>query len=235
MSLLSARGLTLTLGGRRVLDAVDLEITPGRITGLLGPNGAGKTSVFRVIAGLVEADAGTVKLDGQPLRGGLDARVRQGLGYLPQRPALFSGLTTRQQLLVPLQVRGAPEREADRLLETVELASLANLPAARLSGGERRRLELARCLATAPRVLLLDEPFAGVDPVAVAGLVALVRAVAAAGLGVLLTDHAAREALGACDEVALIDAGRVVLRGDPGSVAASELARSRWLGANFQA
>lgn len=233
MSLLVVSGLTLTLGGRRVLEQVSLEVQPGRVLGLLGPNGAGKTSVFRVIAGLVSPDEGVVTLGDAPLVGGLDLRVRQGLGYLPQRPALFAGLSARQQLLVPIQARGAPAGEAEQLLARVGIAPLADVPAARLSGGERRRLELARALATAPRVLLLDEPFAGVDPVAVGGLVALVRGVAAEGPGVLLTDHAAREALAACDEVALIDAGRVVLRGAPSEIAASTLARARWLGADF--
>ncbi|MCB9743245.1 MAG: LPS export ABC transporter ATP-binding protein [Alphaproteobacteria bacterium] len=233
MSRLEARGLVKAFGGRRVVDGVDLSVEPGQVVGLLGPNGAGKTTTFRMLAGLLQPDAGEVWLDGRPLRGPLHARVRQGLGYLPQRGAMLEGLTARQQLLIPLEVRGAPAEEAGRLLAELGLEALAEQPASSLSGGERKRLEIARCLATAPQVVLLDEPFAGVDPVSVAELSRQVAALARGGRGVLLTDHAAREALEACDEVLLLDAGRVMLRGAPEVIAADAGARARWLGEDF--
>lgn len=226
-------GLHKRLGDRRVVDDVSFEVPPGRVVGLLGPNGAGKTTTFRLIVGLLEQDAGEISLDGVPLTGPLHERVRRGLGYLPQGSALFTGLTVRQQLLVPLEARGAPAAEADRLLEDAGLTALAQAQAAGLSGGERRRLAIARCLATRPQVLLLDEPFAGVDPVATQALVRRFRGLAAQGLGLLLTDHAAREALSACDEVVLLDQGRVVTRGPVEQVAADPRARARWLGDDF--
>jgi lipopolysaccharide export system ATP-binding protein len=230
---LVVRGLSIRLGGRLVVDDVSFEVPHGRVVGLLGPNGAGKTTTFRLIVGLVAQDAGEIILDGAALTGPLHERVRRGLGYLPQGSALFTGLTVRQQLLIPLEARGAPGAEADRLLEDAGLTPLAHTQAAGLSGGERRRLAIARCLATRPRVLLLDEPFAGVDPVATHELVRRFRGLAAQGLGVLLTDHAAREALSACDEVVLLDQGRVVTRGSVEEVSADPRARARWLGEDF--
>lgn len=230
---LRAEGLTRTLGGRRVVDGVGFAVRAGEVLGLLGPNGAGKSTTFRMLAGLEVPDAGAVWLEGQPLRGPLHARVRAGLGYLPQRPALFPGLTTRQQLLVPLEARGAPEAEADALLEEAGLSARAHQPAAALSGGERRRLEITRALATRPRVLLLDEPFAGVDPVAVAELSLRLRGLARAGLALVLTDHAAREALACCDRVVLVDGGRVLRSGTTAEIAADPEVRRRWLGQDF--
>jgi len=231
---LIATGLRRTLGGRLVLGGVDLAVRPGEVVGLLGPNGAGKTTCFRLIAGLDRADAGTVTLDGAPLDGlPLWRRVRLGLGYLSQEPSVFRGLTVRENLLVPLERLGEAAR-ADGLLEEAGLAHLAGSQAGTLSGGERRRLEIARCLAANPRVLLLDEPFSGVDPVAVADLQGRIRALAARGLGVLITDHAVREALGVCDRALLLDGGRPMLGGTPEEVARDPTARARYLGAGFQ-
>lgn len=231
---LVATGLARTLGGRRVLDGVDLAVPPGEVVGLLGPNGAGKTTCFRLIAGLDRPDAGTVSLDGKPLDGlPLWRRARLGLGYLSQEPSVFRGLSARQNLLVPLERLGE-EARADELLEEAGLSALADAPAGTLSGGERRRLEIARCLATRPRVLLLDEPFSGVDPVAVSDLQVRIRALARRGLGVLLTDHAVREALGVCDRALLLDAGRPMVWGTPEEVASNAHARARYLGAAFR-
>ncbi|MCP4804376.1 MAG: LPS export ABC transporter ATP-binding protein [Proteobacteria bacterium] len=227
---LRVQGLEKDLGGRRVVEDVSFSVEPGRVVGLLGPNGAGKTTTFRMISGLLDPDAGTVELDGRELDGPLHRRVRAGLGYLPQHPALFEGMSVRAHLLVPIEVRGAPETEADALLAEAGLTELASARAETLSGGERRRLEIARCLATAPRVLLLDEPFAGVDPVSVDALVRRIRALADRGLGILLTDHAAREAMACCDEVVLLDRGRIVAQGTPSDIAADPVARERWLG-----
>jgi len=238
VSRLSASGLVVALGGRQIVDGVSLEVGPGEIVGLLGPNGAGKTTCFRMITGLQIPDAGEVRLDGQPLEGPLHQRVRQGLGYLPQRATIFRGMNVRDHLLVPLgarrDLRRAQRREeADRLLRRVGIEARARQPASRLSGGERRRLEIARVLACAPRVLLLDEPFAGVDPVAVADLVRQIRGLAAEGLSVLITDHAVREAMGVCDRVVLLDEGRVLVAGAPAEIAAHPGARARWLGENY--
>ena len=232
---LSATGIERTFVGRRVVDQVSLEVRPGEVVGLLGPNGAGKTTCFRIIAGLDRADRGQVRLDGAPLDGlPLWRRVRLGLGYLAQEPSLFRALTVRENLRVPLDARGAPDSEADALLDDAGLRALAHAPAGTLSGGERRRLEIARCLASRPRVLLLDEPFAGVDPVAVADLQRRIRGLASRGIGVLLTDHAVREALDICDRVVLLDAGRVMVAGTPAEVAADPHARARYLGESFR-
>lgn len=228
--LLEATGLIRSLSGRRVVDDVGLTVRAGEVVGLLGPNGAGKTTTFRLLTGLLAPDAGQVLLRGQPLEGPLHARVRAGLGYLPQHATLFRGLTVRQHLWVPLEARGASRAQAESLLQDAGLTALADAPAVRLSGGERRRLEIARCLAGDPAVLLLDEPFAGVDPVAVGELATRFRSLADGGLGVLLTDHAAREALELCDRVVLLVEGRVVLRGSPADVASDPQARALWLG-----
>ena len=222
------------MGGRKVLDGVDLDVAPGEVVGLLGPNGAGKSTCFKLIAGLDSADAGQVWLDEQPLDGlPLWRRVTRGLGYLAQEPSVFRGLSVRENLLVPLERRGEAE-QADALLEEAGLSHLSASLAGALSGGERRRLEIARCMASRPRVLLLDEPFSGVDPVAVADLQARIRGLAARGVGVLLTDHAVREALFICDRAALLDGGRVMVAGSPSEVAADPHARSRYLGEGFR-
>ncbi len=231
--LLEARGLVRSLGGRRVVDGVDLTVGSGEVVGLLGPNGAGKTTTFRLLTGLLAPESGDVRLRGERLTGPLHRRVRAGLGYLPQHATLFQGLTVRQHLWVPLEARGASRAEAEALLRDAGLESFADRPATTLSGGERRRLEIARCLAGAPSVLLLDEPFAGVDPVAVEGLAQSLRGLATSGLGVLITDHAVREAMGVCDRVVLLVEGRVVVEGAPDQVAADPQARERWLGESW--
>jgi lipopolysaccharide export system ATP-binding protein len=230
---LSARGLRKAYARRVVVDDVSVEVPPGRVHGLLGPNGAGKTTVFRLLTGVERADAGEVRLDGARLDGlPLHRRARLGLGYLPQEDTLFRDLSVRDNVACALEIAGLRE-SPDPLLERAGILALADRAVDGLSGGERRRLQIARLLAIRPRFLLLDEPFAGVDPIAVAGLQRLVRALAADGLGVLVTDHAVRETLAVCDRATVVDGGVVQVEGTPAEVAADERARARYLGPDF--
>jgi lipopolysaccharide export system ATP-binding protein len=231
---LVARGLRKSLSGRQVVAGVDLEVAPGRVVGLLGPNGAGKTTCFKMITGLLRPDAGTVTLDGADLGSlPLHRRVQRGLGYLPQEPSVFRTLTVRENIGAALEAKGRPAADTAPHLEALGLSALADAPAGKLSGGERRRLEIARCLALEPTVLLLDEPFAGVDPVGVQDLQERIRSLAQQGLGILLTDHAVREALGICDEAIILDAGTAMARGTPAEVASDAGVRARYLGDRF--
>jgi len=214
------------------VDGVSLQVHAGEIVGLLGPNGAGKTTTFQAITGGLEAK-GEVFLEGIPLEGPLHARARRGLGYLPQAPTLISGLSARRHLHLALEARGAPLGEAQDLLDKLGIGDCGDRTPRQMSGGEQRRLEVARCLAVGARILLLDEPFAGLDPLIVKELGGLFRGLAQEGLGVLLTDHAVREALALCDRVLLMDTGRIVLAGSAAEVAEDSVARDRWLGEGF--
>ena len=234
MSLLEARDVTVYYGPRCAVEGLCLQVDAGEVVGLLGPNGAGKTTIFRVLAGLLHVDTtGTVSLGGKALTGPLHERVHAGLGYLPQDASLLEGMCALDQVGVALNARGAPLEGAWKFLEQVGLQEKARATPRELSGGERRRLELARCLAVEPRVLLLDEPFAGLDPRVVSELCTLIRALAARGIGVLITDHAVREAMGVCDRVLLLDEGKVLVEGSVADVAVHPLARTRWLGEGF--
>jgi lipopolysaccharide export system ATP-binding protein len=229
-----ARGLRKSYGGRVVVDDVTIEVEAGVVHGLLGPNGAGKSTVFRMIAGVERPDRGAVELDGASLLGlPLHARARRGVAWLPQEDTLFRELTARQNVQLAVEVTGGGG-SADELLRRVGLGDRASDPVPGLSGGERRRLQIARLLALRPQLLLLDEPFAGVDPVAVAGLAALIRGVAADGVAVLVTDHAVRETLSLCDRATVVDQGVVQVEGTPAEVAADPRARSRYLGEHFR-
>ena len=232
---LRAEGLSHSFGGRRVVSAVSLSVSPGRVVGLLGPNGAGKTTTFRMIAGLISGAHGSVSLNGRALDGlPLWRRVQLGLGYLPQRPTGFQGLSVADNLRIPLRAARGEEGELDRLLEQAGLTHLREAPAGTLSGGERRRLELCRCLAARPSVVLLDEPFAGVDPVALSDLQQRIRTLAQSGIGVLITDHSVRQTLLCCDEVIILDAGSIIASGSPKDIANDPTVRSRYLGIDFQ-
>jgi lipopolysaccharide export system ATP-binding protein len=234
-AILRASGLVKSFRGRTVVDGVDLEVGPGEVVGLLGPNGAGKTTTFKMILGLLRQDRGEVSF-GRPLDElPLHLRARAGLGYLPQGPSIFRGLPVRDNLLMLLEALGRPDpaRRAAELLARFELAALADQRASTLSGGERRRLELARALCSEPSVLLCDEPFSGVDPIAAAGVSRAVSDLAAGGMGVLLTDHTVREALDVCQRVYLIVEGRIVEQGTPDELRVSELARRLYLGPGF--
>jgi len=238
--LLVVRGLTKSFAGRRVLDALDLEVRPGEVAALLGPNGAGKTTAFRIVAGLLRPDAGTVELvgpggrvdlAGQPLH----RRAASGLGYLPQEPSVLGGLSVVDNVVAVLEATDCPRRErrarAEALVAEYGLSGVARSRAWSLSGGERRRLEVARVLARAPRVLLLDEPFAGPDPRAAEELLRLVRGLATGrGLGVLFTDHHVQYALSLADRVQIVAHGKVVAGGTPDEVLRSGTAREVYLG-----
>jgi lipopolysaccharide export system ATP-binding protein len=236
---LEARGLSKSYRGRKVVDRVSFDVRPGEVVGLLGPNGAGKTTSFHCVVGLVSPDEGSVLLAGRELSGmPLHARARLGLGYLPQEPSIFRTLTVRENFLVVLEGLGVPRREretrAEAQLEEFGLTRVGASKGETLSGGERRRAEIARLLLSGPRFLLFDEPFAGVDPIAVAELQKLIARLRERGLGILITDHAVRETLHACDRAVLLVEGRLLEAGTPAEIAASERARAVYLGERFK-
>lgn len=235
---LEVTGLTRRYAGRTVVNGLSLTVVAGEVVGLLGPNGAGKTTAFRMIAGLVRPHAGQVCIAGHRAEAlPLWQRARLGLGYLPQEPSLLRDLSVLDNLRVPLEARGlrgsAATDAARALLLEQALPHLEAARAGTLSGGERRRVELARCLATAPSVVLLDEPFSGVDPVAVAGLQRQVRALARRGLAVLVTDHAVHATLPICDRAVVLDQGQIMAAGPPASIAADPIVQARYLGPAF--
>jgi lipopolysaccharide export system ATP-binding protein len=237
--LLDARGLCKSYRGRRVVDDVSFDVRPGEVVGLLGPNGAGKTTSFHCVVGLVEPDAGSVALSGRDLGGlPLHRRAQLGLGYLPQEPSIFRKLTVRENLLVVLEGlalsrREREERAAAQMAE-FGLTRVADARGETLSGGERRRTEIARLLLYGPRLLLFDEPFAGVDPIAVGELQRLISGLRERGLGILITDHAVRETLTSCDRAVLLVEGRRLEAGTPQQLASSERARALYLGERFK-
>lgn len=232
---LEAVGLRKTYGKRTVVDGVSFRVAQGEVVGLLGPNGAGKSTSFHMVAGLVTPDAGTVTLAGRSLTGlPLYQRARHGLGYLPQEACIFRGLTVRDNLRAVLEgmplSRAQQQARADELLAEFSLEHVQNNRGSELSGGERRRAEIARALCTNPSHLLFDEPFAGVDPLAVAEIQRVIRALQARGLGILITDHNVRETLGVTDRAYIISKGRILLDGSPQDIRQSQLARDVYLG-----
>jgi lipopolysaccharide export system ATP-binding protein len=237
--ILSAEGLVKSYRRRRVVDGVHFSVRSGQVVGLLGPNGAGKTTSFYMVIGLVRHEEGGIKLDGEDL-GDLPMykRARKGITYLPQEPSAFRGLTVEENLLAVAETMAISKVEqrskVEQLLEEFKITRLAKQNANTLSGGERRRLEIARALVTSPRFILLDEPFAGIDPLAVAELQNLVRELREKGLGVLITDHNVRETLKICDEATIINLGKVMISGKPDEIVEDETARKFYLGEEFE-
>ena len=239
-SVIEARGLVKRIRGRTILDGVDLRVASGEAVGLLGPNGAGKTTSFYIIVGLAAADSGRVVLDGDDITDlPMHARARRGIGYLPQEPSVFRKLTVSENLLAVLEARvdlaaAARQSRLVELLDEFQIAHLADTPGHSLSGGERRRVEIARALATEPAFLLLDEPFAGVDPISVLELQRLIGHLTARGIGVLITDHNVRETLGICGRAYILSEGRVICEGTPEHLLADPEVRKIYLGEHFR-
>jgi len=237
---LQARGLTKSYRRRKVVDQVSLEVAAGEVVGLLGPNGAGKTTCFYILVGLIASDAGEISLEGQPIGHlPIHRRAKMGLSYLPQENSVFRQLTVEENILAVLQLnasvqRKAQEQQLEHLLGELQIEHLRRQPAIALSGGERRRVEIARALATSPRFVLLDEPFAGVDPIAVIEIQRIVSFLRERGIGVLITDHNVRETLGICDRAYILNDGKVLADGRPPALIANEQVRKVYLGENFK-
>ena len=238
MSKLSAAHLRKRYKARTVVHDVSLEVASGEVVGLLGPNGAGKTTCFYMIVGLVAADGGAIELDGVSLsRLPIHRRARRGLSYLPQEASIFRKLTVAQNVRAILELQGLDEdtlaNRLDALLEDLSISHLADAAAVSLSGGERRRVEIARALATRPRFILLDEPFAGIDPIAVLDIQKIIGFLKERGIGVLITDHNVRETLGICDRAYIINEGRIFRTGTPEALGGDPEVRRVYLGESF--
>jgi len=239
MSELSVARLEKRFKSRTVVHDVSLSVASGEVVGLLGPNGAGKTTCFYMIVGLVAADGGRIELDGRNLsRLPIHARARLGLSYLPQEASIFRKLTVAENIRAILELQGlesdALANRLDALLEDLTIEHLRDAPAVSLSGGERRRVEIARALATRPRFILLDEPFAGVDPIAVLDIQKIIGFLKQREIGVLITDHNVRETLGICDRAYIINEGRVLASGAPADIVYNEDVRKVYLGEHFR-
>ncbi|MBU2262563.1 MAG: LPS export ABC transporter ATP-binding protein [Proteobacteria bacterium] len=239
MGKLTATGLTKIYGGKRVVDRINLEINPGEVVGLLGPNGAGKTTTFYMIVGLIKPNGGTISLDGEDLsRCPMYIRARKGLNYLPQEPSVFRKLTVRENIMAILETlpieREEREERLQALLGELGLTGLAEKSAYSLSGGERRRVEITRALVTSPKYILLDEPFAGIDPLAVADIGKIIAQLKAKGIGVIISDHNVRETLSVCDRAYIVNEGTVLVEGTPEVITGSEIARKIYFGNDFK-
>ncbi|HVT54909.1 MAG TPA: LPS export ABC transporter ATP-binding protein [Xanthobacteraceae bacterium] len=237
--LLGAYELEKSYGGRRVVNGVSINVARGEAVGLLGPNGAGKTTVFYMVIGLVKADAGRIELDGHEVtKLPMYRRARLGIGYLPQEASIFRGLTVEDNILSVLEfVEPDREKRMERLnalLDEFSLHKVRKSPSIALSGGERRRCEIARSLATNPSFMLLDEPFAGIDPIAVGDIQELVRLLTERGIGVLITDHNVRETLGLVDRAYIVHSGTILMEGGPDEIVESRDVRRLYLGEEFR-
>ncbi|GAB4364049.1 MAG: LPS export ABC transporter ATP-binding protein [Deltaproteobacteria bacterium] len=238
MSFLSVQGLRKRYRNREVVRDVSLGISRGEVVGLLGPNGAGKTTIFYMMVGLVRPDGGKVTLNGEEISDlPMHRRARMGLGYLPQEPSVFRKLTVRENLLAFLEElplsQGDREARLAKLLDEMRIAHVADTKGYSLSGGERRRVEIARALVLSPAVLLLDEPFAGIDPISVADLQQVILGLKDRGIGVIITDHNVRDTLKVCDRAYIISGGEILLSGTPEEITASPRVREIYLGERF--
>jgi lipopolysaccharide export system ATP-binding protein len=239
MSVLTAEAVAKTYNGRRVVNGVNIEVRGGEIVGLLGPNGAGKTTTFHIMVGLVQPDEGKVLLNDQNLTSApIYQRARAGISYLPQESSVFRRLTVEENLFAILQtldLSGVQQQErCEALMKMLGVDHLADHKAFTLSGGERRRVEIARALVLSPYFVLLDEPFTGVDPIAVAEIQKIIRGLIVSGIGILITDHNVRETLGICDRAYILSEGTVLEEGTPDKIASSAKARKFYLGEGFK-
>ena len=240
MSTLAAHRLAKSYRGRSVVNDVSLTVQSGEIIGLLGPNGAGKTTSFYMIIGLVSCDSGAVHLDRNELTGHpMHVRARMGLGYLPQEPSIFRRLSVRENVMAILETRPGlsrrdREHRLDALLGELHVAHLSDQRGDSLSGGERRRVEIARALAAEPRFMLLDEPFAGVDPISILDIQQIIRHLSERGIGVLITDHNVRDTLGICDRAYVVNGGTIIAKGAPDTVLGDDHVREVYLGQYFE-
>ena len=239
MSELIVENLRKSYKTRTVVQDISLQINCGEVVGLLGPNGAGKTTSFYMIVGLVALDAGRILLDGKDLsRMPIHSRARLGLAYLPQEASVFRKLTVSENIMAVLELQQLCEKQMhdqlESLLQELHIVHIRNNPAVSLSGGERRRVEIARCLATNPSFILLDEPFAGIDPIAVLDIQKIIRFLSAKNIGVLITDHNVRETLGICDRAYIVNDGTVFASGHPNEIVQNEAVREVYLGKDFR-
>jgi lipopolysaccharide export system ATP-binding protein len=239
-NLLEARELAKSYRRREVVKSVSLHVAGGEIVGLLGPNGAGKTTCFYMIVGLIDNDAGEIRLNGKTISHlPMHRRAKLGIGYLPQEASVFRNLTVQQNILAILQLRkdldsSARKQMLERLLEEFQIGHLRKTEGISLSGGERRRVEIARALANEPEFILLDEPFAGVDPISVIDIQSIIRQLAERGIGVLITDHNVRETLGICDRAYVMGEGEVLAEGSPTQILENKIVRKIYLGDDFK-
>ena len=238
--MLSAHNLAKNFKGRDVVKDVSIEISQSQIVGLLGPNGAGKTTCFYMIVGLIQADSGRVLLNQKDMtKLAIHDRARHGLSYLPQESSIFRNLTVEENVLAILQARQELTREErekklEQLLEEFSIVHIRNSKGMSLSGGERRRTEIARTLATDPKFILLDEPFAGVDPISVSDIKTIIHQLKDRGIGILLTDHNVRETLDICEKAYIVSEGRLIADGDASAILSNEKVRSVYLGSQFK-
>lgn len=240
MSVLSAHDIAKRYRARNVVNGVSLEVNSGEVVGLLGPNGAGKTTCFYMIVGLISCEQGAIMLDGQDITAyPMHARARLGIGYLPQEASVFRKLTVADNIRAILQTvpglgREQQEQELEQLLQELHIGHIRASLGMSLSGGERRRVEIARALATRPRFILLDEPFAGVDPLSVVDIQTIINHLCAKGIGVLITDHNVRETLGICGRAYIVSEGKVIAAGAPAEILNNQQVRDVYLGQQFQ-
>lgn len=239
MSELIVENLRKSYKTRTVVQDISLKINSGEIVGLLGPNGAGKTTSFYMMVGLVPLDAGRILLNGKDLsRLPIHSRARMGLSYLPQEPSIFRKMTVTENIMAVLELQGLTEEEQEAqlesLLQELHIVHIRNSMAVSLSGGERRRVEIARCLATNPSFILLDEPFAGIDPIAVLDIQKIIRFLSSKNIGILITDHNVRETLGICDRAYIVNDGTVFASGSPDEIVKDEAVREVYLGRDFR-